>query len=402
MLYNELLIHFGELSTKGLNKKRFIQQLAKNIRHSLKAQALVGTVQTDRDHLYILFDEPTDILPYVDILQRISGIQKITPVLRCELDIKKIKEAALTLAKEQDFETFKVACRRANKAFPLDSFGVMREVGGFLLVSLKTKKVDVHNPDLTLNIEIRDDYAYLSFVNYPGCGGYPLGTNGKVLHLLSGGIDSPVAAYLLLRRGILVEMIHFAAPPYTSERVVDKLTSLMKKLNLYQARIRLHIIPFTDLQLSIYKHAAEPYCITIMRRMMMRISSRLADKLGLPAISTGESIGQVASQTLNSMKVINEVTNTPIIRPLAVFDKLEIIKISKDIDTYDISIEPYEDCCTIFKPKKPRTNPRSKDCEFYEKQWDYESQIASCLENERIIDVEEGVIKSENCSADRS
>lgn len=402
MLYNELLIHFGELSTKGLNKKRFIQQLAKNIRHSLKAQALVGTVQTDRDHLYILFDEPTDILPFVDILQRISGIQKITPVLRCELDIKKIKEAALTLAKEQEFETFKVACRRANKAFPLDSFGVMREVGGFLLVSLKTKKVDVHNPDLTLNIEIRDDYAYLSFVNYPGCGGYPLGTNGKVLHLLSGGIDSPVAAYLLLRRGILVEMIHFAAPPYTSERVVDKLTSLMKKLNLYQARIRLHIIPFTDLQLSIYKHAAEPYCITIMRRMMMRISSRLADKLGLPAISTGESIGQVASQTLNSMKVINEVTNTPIIRPLAVFDKLEIIKISKDIDTYDISIEPYEDCCTIFKPKKPRTNPRSKDCEFYEKQWDYESQIASCLENERIIDVEEGVIKSENCSADRS
>lgn len=402
MLYNELLIHFGELSTKGLNKKRFIQQLAKNIRHSLKAQALVGTVQTDRDHLYILFDEPTDILPYVDILQRISGIQKFTPVLRCELDIKKIKEAALTLAKEQEFETFKVACRRANKAFPLDSFGVMREVGGFLLVSLKTKKVDVHNPDLTLNIEIRDDYAYLSFVNYPGCGGYPLGTNGKVLHLLSGGIDSPVAAYLLLRRGILVEMIHFAAPPYTSERVVDKLTSLMKKLNLYQARIRLHIIPFTDLQLSIYKHAAEPYCITIMRRMMMRISSRLADKLGLPAISTGESIGQVASQTLNSMKVINEVTNTPIIRPLAVFDKLEIIKISKDIDTYDISIEPYEDCCTIFKPKKPRTNPRSKDCEFYEKQWDYESQIASCLENERIIDVEEGVIKSENCSADRS
>lgn len=402
MLYNELLIHFGELSTKGLNKKRFIQQLAKNIRHSLKAQALVGTVQTDRDHLYILFDEPTDILPYVDILQRISGIQKITPVLRCELDIKKIKEAALTLAKEQEFETFKVACRRANKAFPLDSFGVMREVGGFLLVSLKAKKVDVHNPDLTLNIEIRDDYAYLSFVNYPGCGGYPLGTNGKVLHLLSGGIDSPVAAYLLLRRGILVEMIHFAAPPYTSERVVDKLTSLMKKLNLYQARIRLHIIPFTDLQLSIYKHAAEPYCITIMRRMMMRISSRLADKLGLPAISTGESIGQVASQTLNSMKVINEVTNTPIIRPLAVFDKLEIIKISKDIDTYDISIEPYEDCCTIFKPKKPRTNPRSKDCEFYEKQWDYESQIASCLENERIIDVEEGVIKSENCSADRS
>lgn len=402
MLYNELLIHFGELSTKGLNKKRFIQQLAKNIRHSLKAQALVGTVQTDRDHLYILFDEPTDILPYVDILQRVSGIQKITPVLRCELDIKKIKEVALTLAKEQEFETFKVACRRANKAFPLDSFGVMREVGGFLLVSLKTKKVDVHNPDLTLNIEIRDDYAYLSFVNYPGCGGYPLGTNGKVLHLLSGGIDSPVAAYLLLRRGILVEMIHFAAPPYTSERVVDKLTSLMKKLNLYQARIRLHIIPFTDLQLSIYKHAAEPYCITIMRRMMMRISSRLADKLGLPAISTGESIGQVASQTLNSMKVINEVTNTPIIRPLAVFDKLEIIKISKDIDTYDISIEPYEDCCTIFKPKKPRTNPRSKDCEFYEKQWDYESQIASCLENERIIDVEEGVIKSENCSADRS
>ncbi len=402
MLYNELLIHFGELSTKGLNKKRFIQQLAKNIRHSLKAQTLVGTVQTDRDHLYILFDEPTDILPYVDILQRISGIQKITPVLRCELDIKKIEEAALTLAKEQEFETFKVACRRANKAFPLDSFGVMREIGGFLLVSLKAKKVDVHNPDLTLNIEIRDDYAYLSFVNYPGCGGYPLGTNGKVLHLLSGGIDSPVAAYLLLRRGILVEMIHFAAPPYTSERVVDKLTSLMKKLNLYQARIRLHIIPFTDLQLSIYKHAAEPYCITIMRRMMMRISSRLADKLGLPAISTGESIGQVASQTLNSMKVINEVTNTPIIRPLAVFDKLEIIKISKDIDTYDISIEPYEDCCTIFKPKKPRTNPRSKDCEFYEKQWDYESQIASCLENERIIDVEEGVIKSENCSADRS
>ena len=216
---------------------------------------------------------------------------------------------------------------------------------------------------------------------YPGAGGYPLGVAGKTMHMLSGGIDSPVAAYLMMKRGVTIECIHFASPPYTQEAVIYKLEDILRKLNRYQARIRLQIVPFTKLQEAIYDHAPESYCITLMRRMMYRLAERLAKRRNCIVISNGESIGQVASQTLQSIKTINEVTNMPVIRPCATMDKLEIISLSKKIDTYEISIRPYEDCCTIFTPKAPKTAPKLEQVEEFEKLFDYESLINEALGN---------------------
>jgi thiamine biosynthesis protein ThiI len=223
--------------------------------------------------------------------------------------------------------------------------------------------------------------------------------NGKVLLLLSGGIDSPVAAYSLLRRGIKVECIHFAAPPYTSEAVIDKLKDLIGVLNVYQPKIKINVVPFTKLQESIYKYVAEPYCITIMRRMMLRIATKVAKKCRALALATGESIGQVASQTLVSIQTINDVTNFPILRPLAVEDKVSIMNTARRIGTYEISIRPYEDCCTIFKPKKPKTKPKIEECEFFEKKWDWASQVDECVSSITSILMEDGIEQVEEGEA---
>lgn len=239
----------------------------------------------------------------------------------------------------------------------------------------------MHTPEGKLKILINDNEAYLSLHDYPGLGGYPLGMNGKVTLLLSGGIDSPVAAFSLIRRGIKIECLHFASPPYTSASVIDKLQDILKELNEFQMDIKLQIVPFTKLQEEIYKYVAEPYCITIMRRMMMRIGTEVAKRNNALAVATGESIGQVASQTLESIQVINEVTNFPILRPLATMDKLSIIDASKKINTYEISIRPYEDCCTIFKPKRPKTKPRLDECLKYEEKFDYKSLIEEAVDN---------------------
>ncbi|MCF0116661.1 MAG: tRNA 4-thiouridine(8) synthase ThiI, partial [Bacilli bacterium] len=235
--------------------------------------------------------------------------------------------------------------------------------------------------DILVSIEVRDDASYIFTETYLGSGGYPLGIAGKSMHMLSGGIDSPVAAYLLMKRGVTIECIHFASPPYTQMAVIYKLEDLCKKLNYYQERIRLHIIPFTKIQEAIYDNVPESYCITIMRRMMYRLADTLAKRRKCPIISSGESIGQVASQTLQSINVINAVTNRPVIRPCATMDKLEIIGISKKIDTYDISIRPYEDCCTIFTPKAPKTMPKMEEVEEYEQLFDYQSLINEALAN---------------------
>ncbi len=249
-------------------------------------------------------------------------------------------------------------------------------------------KVDVHNPDINLFIEIRDEAAYLFINSFLAVGGYPLGIAGKTLHMLSGGIDSPVAAYLMMKRGVKIECVHFASPPYTQEAVIYKLVDLLKVLNKYQPSIRLFIVPFTKIQEAIYDNIDESYCITIMRRMMFRIASRLALKKNCPVISTGESIGQVASQTLQSIHVINEVTNIPVIRPCASMDKIEIIELSKKINTYDISIRPYEDCCTIFTPKNPKTSPHLKEVKEYEDKIDFESLINEAVDNIEIKVIE--------------
>ena len=376
--YDFIMIRFGELSTKGKNKKDFISCLYLNMKHALSDFEGL-TIESHYDHLYVRLNG-NDYEPVIERLQDVSGIQGLSLVLRVESDIEKIKSASLELIKQEEGKTFKVTCKRADKKFPIVSDDIIRIVAPVILRNTELK-VDVHNPDILLQIEVRDEGTYIFVKTYPGAGGYPLGVGGKSMHMLSGGIDSPVAAYLLMRRGVKIECIHFASPPYTQEAVIYKLEDLLHKLNRYQPEIRLNIVPFTKIQEAIYDHAPESYCITLMRRMMYRLADRLAKRRKCPVISSGESVGQVASQTLQSINVINEVTNLPVIRPCAVMDKIQIIEVSKKIDTYEISIRPYEDCCTIFTPKAPKTSPSLEEAKAYEERFDYESLIEEALNN---------------------
>ncbi len=375
--YDYVMVRFGELSTKGKNKKDFIHTLFLNIKHALKDYDV--KIESRFDHIYVYLNG-NEYQPIIERLQDVSGIQGLSLVARIDNDVEKIKESSLELIKLEEGKTFKVKVKRSNKKFPLHSEEITRIVAPVILKNTNLK-VDVHNPDILLNIEVRDEGTYIFVKTFPGAGGYPLGVAGKSMHMLSGGIDSPVAAYLMMKRGVTIECIHFASPPYTQEAVIYKLMDLLAKLNRYQPRIRLHIVPFTKIQEAIYDNAPESYCITIMRRMMYRLASKLARRRNCPVISTGESVGQVASQTLQSMATINEVTSTPVIRPCATMDKLEIIKLSKKIDTYDISIRPYEDCCTIFTPKAPKTAPKLDEAKEYEEKFDYESLINEALAN---------------------
>lgn len=371
-----IMVRFGELSTKGKNKKDFIRTLFLNIKHALKEYDGLE-IEMRYDHIYVALKDQ-DYEPIVSRLQDVSGIQGLSLVYKVNNDIEEIKEASLEIVKLQQGSTFKVKAKRSNKKFPMISDEIVRVVAPVILRNTELK-VDVHNPDILLSIEVRDEGTYLFTNTFEGAGA--LGVAGKSMHMLSGGIDSPVAAYLMMKRGVTIECIHFASPPYTQEAVIYKLIDLLKKLNRYQPRIRLNIVPFTKIQEAIYDHAPESYCITLMRRMMYRLAEGLAYRRNCPVISTGESVGQVASQTLQSIHVINEVTNWPVIRPCATLDKLEIINLSKKIDTYEISIRPYEDCCTIFTPKAPKTSPNLKEAIKFETQFDYESLLKEALNN---------------------
>ena len=376
--YDHIMVRFGELGTKGKNKKDFIRLLGLNIRRRLRDYPDLKT-EVRYDHIYVSLNGH-DAYEVINMLQDVSGIQTLSLVYKCEKDIDVIIKSTLELIANQEGKTFKVKSKRSDKSFPLTSDEIVRKVAPAILKTDKYK-VDIHNPDILVSIEIRDEGAYIYTESFPGAGGYPLGVAGKGMLMLSGGIDSPVAAYLLMKRGVKIECIHFASPPYTNIGVIYKLEDLLAKLNVYQPRIRLHIVPFTKLQEAIYDNVPESYCITIMRRMMYRLATRLAKNRNCPVIANGESIGQVASQTLQSMRVINEVTDLPVIRPLATTDKLDIIKIAKKIDTFDISIRPFEDCCTIFTPKRPKTMPHIESVEEFEKLFDYESLIKEALNN---------------------
>lgn len=378
MKYDYIMVRYGELSTKGKNKKDFINTLARNIRNALSNFSNLNYI-VRLDHIYIELNDnnPEEI---IDILSAVSGIHAMSLVVKIDDNIENIKNTALDIVKESEGNTFKVHTRRANKKYPIVSDQVNREVAGHILRNTNLK-VDVHNPDILISIEIREDGCYLFTKTYEGSGGYPLGVGGKILHMLSGGIDSPVAAYLLMKRGIRIECIHFASPPYTNIGVIEKLKDLLAKLNVYQDKIRLNIVPFTKIQEKIYEVSDESYAITLMRRAMFRIATKLALKRHISAISSGESVGQVASQTLESMNVINEVTNLPILRPLVAYDKLDIIKLANKIDTYEISIRPYEDCCTIFAPKNPKTKPSLEKAKEYESKYDFDSLIEEAINN---------------------
>ena len=346
--YDHIMIRFGELSTKGKNKKDFIRTLADNIKNALKDWPELS-FETRYDHIYVGLNN----LPYEPIIERlqdVSGIHALSLVYRASKDIEDIKNSALALMKEEHGKTFKVKVKRGDKTYPIISDEITRIVAGHVLRNTPELKVDVHNPEILLSIEVRQEAAYIFCKTF-------------------------------LERGVSIECIHFASPPYTQMGVIYKLEDLLHVLNRYQTRIRLHIVPFTKIQEAIYDNAPESYCITLMRRMMFRLADALSKRRKCPVISSGESIGQVASQTLQSMHVINAVTNTPVIRPLATTDKLEIIAISKKIGTYDISIRPYEDCCTIFTPKAPKTMPHQDEVEEFEKKFDYETLIKDALNN---------------------
>ena len=385
MKYDHIMVRFGELSTKGKNKSEFIRVLAKNIKSALSDFSSLEYI-VKHDHIYVKLNEenPDNVIL---ILQDVSGIHSLSLVYKTSDDIENLKKVALELIESESGKTFKVKAKRSNKTYPIISDQINRIIATEILKNTSLK-VDVHNPDILLSIEIRDEGAYLFTKTYKACGGYPLGIGGKVMHMLSGGIDSPVAAYLLMRRGITIECIHFASPPYTNIGVIEKLKDLLAKLNHYQIKIRLNIVPFTKIQEEIYRVSNESYAITIMRRMMYRLASRLAEQRHCLAISSGESVGQVASQTLDSIKVINDVTNIPVLRPLVTEDKENIIKISRHIGTYDISIRPYEDCCTIFAPKNPKTKPNLEKCLEFESKFDYESMIEEALKNIEVLYIE--------------
>ena len=378
--YDHIMVRFGELSTKGKNKIDFIRVLFHNCQRALKEFDKLH-IYMRHDHIYVELND-ADYKPVVERLQEVSGIQGLSLVHKSlDRDIENIKNISLELIKQETGKTFKVHVKRTDKKYPLISDQITRIVAGHILKSGLGLTVDVHNPDIMLSIEVRDEAVYIFSHTFPGAGGYPLGVGGKAMHMLSGGIDSPVAAYLLMKRGVTIECIHFASPPYTQVGVIYKLEDLLKVLNRYQAKIRLHIVPFTKIQEAIYDHTDESYCITMMRRMMFRLADRLAKMRHCPVISTGESVGQVASQTLQSMRVINDVTNMPIIRPCATMDKVDIINTSVKIGTYDISIRPYIDCCTIFTPKSPKTAPKLEDCLRFEEQFDYEPLLKEALSN---------------------
>lgn len=378
MDYNVVVVRFGEMSTKGKNKRDFVFRLAHSIRLNLRNYEDDYEMIIRHDHIYLNIKNKIDNL--VDILKEISGMYSFSLALKIDPDLENIKSEALRILKEEKGSTFKIHARRIDKSYPYISDEINRAIAGIILKNTD-KTVDVHNPDITLDIEIRDDGAYLFTTTVKGMGGYPSGSTGKCLMMISGGIDSPVASYLLIRRGIEITCIHFASPPYTNSGVIDKLEDLLHTLNKFQPKIRLFIVPFTKIQEKIYEISTEGYPITIMRRMMYRIASRLAVRLKIPCLATGESVGQVASQTLDSLNVINEVTNMAVLRPLCTYDKVDIIKISEKIGTYDISIRPFEDCCTIFAPVKPKTSPHLDECRHIESKFDFEPLIEEALNN---------------------
>ena len=388
-----ILIKYGELTTKKSNRKFFINTLYNNILKKLKDLDVI--ISKDMSRMYIEYDSINENL----VLKRIGeifGIHAYEIAYKVETDkdniLDTIKEVLSSNIDNNNY-TFKVETKRSYKKFSMDSMECNHFLGSFILKNFSNLKVDVHNPNIVVHVEIREKYSYVYLNEYKGIGGYPVGTLGRGLLMLSGGIDSPVAGYLALKRGIKLDLVYFEAIPHTSLEARNKVIELSKKLSIYGGEMRLIIVPFTKLQETIYQNVDGNYSITIMRRMMYRIMEKLALRFKGLVIINGESIGQVASQTLTSMNVINSVTNIPVIRPVACFDKLEIIDISKKIDTYDISILPYEDCCTVFVPRHPVINPVLSECIKMESRFDYEALIDEIMQNLNIIKINEDMDK---------
>ncbi len=373
-----ILIKFGELTTKKGNRKIFISLLRKNIKELIKEDI---KIISDRVRMYIETDE-IDVV--VEKLKKVSGIHGITVCYKTTNDVDDIKKIALEVMSESVGKTFKVKVKRADKRFEIRTMEFNDILGGLILRNTDFK-VDVKKPDILLNIEIREEGTFVYTNEIRGMGGYPVGVQGKGILMLSGGLDSPVAGYLAMRKGIDVICLYFDSPPHTSVQAKNKVINLTNVLNQYSGRVKLIVVPFTNIQEEIYKKVPISYNITIMRRMMYRIAEKIMKRQKAKVIINGESIGQVASQTLDSMMVINEVVKSPVIRPVSCLDKLEIIDMAQKIKTHDISIEPFEDCCTIFLAKSPIIKPKLEICVEYEKVLEIEKLVEEAVENIEII-----------------
>ncbi|AUS09414.1 tRNA 4-thiouridine(8) synthase ThiI [Laceyella sacchari] len=387
MKRNCILVRYGELALKGKNKEEFEDRLVKNIRD--KVRRFPG-VQVNKTHgrIFIEFGEQA-VEPILEEVSQVFGLVGISPAIRVASDWEEIKGAVRELVESQRdaVRTFKVNSKRANKTFPIGSQEMNHRLGGYLLGMFPQLKVDVHNPELTVHVEVRGKYSYVYGNDINGPGGLPVGVSGRVMLLLSGGIDSPVAGYLALKRGAELHAIHFHSYPFTSERAKQKVIDLAQTLTRYGGRIKLHVVPFTEIQTEINKHCFESYSITVMRRIMLRISEEVAKRNRALALVTGESLGQVASQTLESMNAINDVTRMPILRPVIGMDKHEIMNIAKRIGTYETSILPYEDCCTVFLPKAPKTKPDKEVARAQEAKLDLERLIQEAVDGVEVIDL---------------
>ena len=379
-----ILIKYGELSTKKDNINFFLKKLKENILYALNDLEIEVTYDLGR--MFIHTNENFDKV--IKRVKNIFGIHEMSIGYVINFtDFDVVKDETLNLLKEHEFTTFKVESKRSNKKLNTTSVELSKNLGAHILKNIKGLKVDVKNPEIVVNVEYRINNTLVYFEKMKGLGGYPVGTLGKGLLMLSGGIDSPVAGYLSMKRGVKIEAVYFESPPHTSIEAKNKVKSLAKKLAVYNNDIVLHVINFTEIQETIYKNIPHEYLITIMRRMMYRISAILASKRNAKILINGESIGQVASQTLTSMSAINEVVNIPVIRPLACFDKLDIIDVAKRIDTYETSILPFEDCCTIFVPKHPVINPSKEKCHEYEELIPYKDLIYEAVKNHEIITI---------------
>lgn len=385
-----ILIKYGELTTKKDNRKFFIKTLRNNILDKLSDYNIAVT-----DDYYRMFIEVNedDIDSITSKLKCIFGIHEIAVCYKDEnVTEEEIKKVSLMVMKEEDFCTFKVETKRSDKSFPIKSMDMNNIIGSLILKNIECK-VDVHNPEIILNIEIRREGFYIYTKGIKCLGGYPVGTLGRGLLMLSGGIDSPVAGYMTIKRGVELYYLYFESRPHTSIEARNKVRDLARKIEKYNTNGKLMVVNFTKIQETIYKNLDTTYLITIMRRMMYRIAERVAKKNKCLAIVNGESVGQVASQTLASMIAVNDVTNYPILRPLCSFDKLDIIEISKKIDTYDISILPYEDCCTVFVPRHPVINPNLKHIYSEEAKIDFDTLINEAVNTIEVVDLKE--IKSD-------
>ena len=382
-----ILIRYGELSTKGRNKKMFTQKLASNIKKALVDFPQVKVIP-DYDFMYLdLHEAPEEAV--IEKVKPIFGIQSISPVYIVEKDIEVAKKVVLDLLSQEDLEgkTFKIMTKRSDHTFEMDTNQINLFLGDAVLEAFPDIKVQLKQPDITVRIDVRREHLMVSLKTIQGAGGLPVGTSGRAMLMLSGGIDSPVAGYLAMKRGMEIQCVHFASPPYTSPQALEKTKLLAAKIARFGGSIQFLTVPFTRIQEEIKKSVPEAYLMTIMRRFMLRITDQLRENARALAIANGESVGQVASQTLDSMVAINDVTNTPIIRPVATMDKLDIIKVAEEIDTFELSIQPFEDCCTVFAPPSPKTKPKLEKARQYEARLDIEGLIKEAVEGTVIEEI---------------